>query len=450
MPDPTGPLLAAGTGTLDPAWPGLSWQDDASDTPDYPLSAARMFEATEQVRGLTALLNGDVTDLPVTLGAGGNLGYFDTGVAGVGLTLYSGSSTTPVTVAQPSLKVNRYEEMLYTAGFINGAVVERNSCITAIVQNTVNSEVQATALTGYATSRSTKTHPTHDPDSCGVNGVGRISAGGVGYAMGAFFEGARESDTGNITALQLQTRNLGSAVSHGTAGINACVGIWLVAASSQAGTGLMLGHPTGYGQFDVGIGFQSNDGGAVKTAAFWDATQALQSIRVGGAHANGAIAVESGSGGVVIGSTAPQFAAQLEVLAPNNTSGNPLVVFGEQLGSDSQVVQFRNQSGVLRIGPAASGGFGVTGAAAGDGIVQQFTTGTSLHIAGTSAKVLTVTAAGTFGAYGVTPVAKPGNLTLSNYTVGSRTLDLSSYTLADVANFVAQMYKNNQSLGWVT
>lgn len=449
------PLLAKGTGTFDPNYPGHDWQDL---NPQTPTSAERLWEIDEQLRSITAVVEAGVAvALPLELGTGDNLGYFDSSgpVAGIDMTVLAGTSTAPVTAAQPSIKISRFEDMRLAAGFSNGAVVERNSLITAIVQNVATSEVQATALTGYATSRSTKAHPTYDPDSCGVNGVGRVSAGGVGTGMGAFFEGARESNTGKITALQLQTRNLGSAVSHGTAGINDCVGIWLVAANNgagtgQAGTGLMFGHPLGYAQFDVGIGFQSNDGGAIKTAAFWDATQALQSIRIGGAHANGAIVVESAAGSVIVGATAPQFAARLEVLSPNSTSGNPLAVFGELIGSDSQVVQFRNQSGVLRVGAAASGGFGVTGAAAGDGIVQQFTAGTSLHIAGTTAKVLTITADGKLGAFATTPVLQQGATTdlrqgLINYgffaSGGASPLNLNggaltagSLTLADGGN----------------
>ncbi len=123
------------------------------------------------------------------------------------------------------------------------------------------------------------------------------------------------------------------------------------------------------------------------------------------------------------------------------SASGPYLIFGTNNSWDTNL--YRSAANTLKTDDALT----VTGTlTTGDVIVGDAkniavntTTGTKIGTS-TSQKL---------GFYNSTPIVQPGNLTLTNYSAGSRSLDRSSYSMDQLADFVAQMYTNLKNLGLI-
>lgn len=72
----------------------------------------------------------------------------------------------------------------------------------------------------------------------------------------------------------------------------------------------------------------------------------------------------------------------------------------------------------------------------------------ALNVSGTATLAGTVAHTGTmFGAFGVSPVTRPSAFTVTNDST-NRTLDVSTVTLTQLANVVATLLRDQNTLGW--
>lgn len=202
-----------------------------------------------------------------------------------------GTSASPDTIHRSLVKVTRTLENTDNTGSGDGG--ENYASIYGICVGTTASKVQPVGVLGVAKASGTDVSGAQArPDACGLYGFGRITDSGAGVAIGAFLAGQRDNDTGKITALETQVRNLGTAAgTYNSTGFSSLTGNWTtVVGNADAGAAYVIGNPNGL-QFEVGwaVPAQVAGGktGGVKTATFRDDGNAVTSIDIRGSRTYG-------------------------------------------------------------------------------------------------------------------------------------------------------------------
>jgi hypothetical protein len=215
-----------------------------------------------------------------------------------------GTSASPDTSLGALLKVERTVNIATSA--ITGDGGEQMAAIMGIASGVSTNEAQPVGLYGaaksdYASSASSK------GDACGVYGNGRFTGSGVGTAIGGFFIGRRDTDTGRANGIEAHCYN-GTATdgSYNSTGFSNTTGLWMnCGGDADSGVGISISNAFGR-QFKVGIGFtgQVTGGktGGVADTSIRDDSSASTSIQINGSHATAAIAIAQNAGGVKIGS----------------------------------------------------------------------------------------------------------------------------------------------------
>jgi len=337
-------------------------------------------------------------------------------VAGLRMNLLHGTAASPVTAAQPTVKVSRVEKASRAA---IGAITGNNAADGAAglcaghfsAKGVAGSEGQAIGLFGSAINESSY-EGEDGPDAVGLYGIGRTTGGSSSLAScyGLVAYGRRDVATAVANGAEIGCLNYTTtAEAYNPNGSGKARGIWLVAGGeADSGVGITINNPFGF-QFDVGIGFGSTEvkgkKGGVKSASIRDDSSSERSILVKGAHSKAAIAVASGAGPIVVGTEEAANASALLEVNGGAEARDPLAVFkvtGEK-SARSQIIA----NGSANLGAFVSGGANgfVTGSVVGDtGLL--FTAGKNFFL-GAAAKTAVFRASETgLGFYGTAPQAK--------------------------------------------
>jgi hypothetical protein len=358
----------------------------------------------------------------------------------------------------PLLKVSRTMDVRQTditdAGIGAGAAAfEELAAIEGISIGLSTMEAQPVGVVGSAKNSSTVGGGAGN-DALGVQATGRITGSGTGVGIGIASYGRKESTAAKISGAEIGSiNNSGVADTHSGANFDASHGIWLIAGgNADSATGILIGRSTTGMQFDVGIGFISGNGGAVKTASIRDASVSETSLLIKGTHATAALAIGAGSGKALIGEETSNFTASLlEVIQASAT--DPLVVFGS-LGNSAMSAQLiRNSSGQLKAGIASGANSFMPGSTQGDAMLQNPIASKRLLLGGTSANGATVPTIqiktdGTLGFFGATEIAKPTGYSPTNVTT-DRIFDANSTTIDELADVLGTLIADLKLYGLI-
>ncbi len=260
-----------------------------------------------------------------------------------------GTAAVPDTSLNPPVKVVRSVSILRAS--IAGDGGEQLAAITGITSGNAANQVQTVGIYGGAKNVGTSNGGSGGVDACGVYAVGRILTAGIGTGIGAYVQGRADSNAAGAKANGIEVRCSNFTTVAGTltvAGFSNFTGAWINCdGNANSSVGLAFGNPFGF-QWLTGIHFNAQVNGgftgpAINESIRDDSTSAT-SIAINGTHASAAIAVNAGSGPVVVGGTAVVNAgALLEVQGPNADT-NPIVFVGSSANSRLYSIRMRNST----------------------------------------------------------------------------------------------------------
>ncbi len=382
---------------------------------------------------------------------GDQLGYAATGAnltPGLWQDVRVGTAASPVTGSSGKgglIKLSKTED-LRVADFVNGSTNEQSAPLVVHTKNAATSEVQCAGAYIVAETLSTSATGGANKDAMGLAATGRVTGSGTGRGIGGYFVGRRDTNTGTTNGLEVRAWNeTATDQTYNSTGASNGMGLWLSCSGPSGavnrlnGPAIQIGKATD-GAWDVGLAAAKIGGlNPIVTTFIRDDTDATDSILVNGTHTR-ALGVASGAGYVVVGAAARLHAASLfSVQSTSNT--DPIAEFGSNTSAVLHSVRLRNADGMGYWFIAGGANHFLTGTATGDVGFKQTTSGKSLMLGGT-ARVVQVTADDKLGFFATTPVVKSTNaITLTNYTVGARSLDRSSYTMDQLADVVCELVK---------
>ena len=390
----------------------------------------------------------DIRDL-----RGDQLGYAAVGgnlTPGLTAEFRVGTAGAPVTGSAGKggvLKISKTED-LRVADFVNGNTNEQSGAIVAHVKNLSTSEVQANAL--YVTAETTSTSATSgaNRDAMGFAATGRVTGSGTGYGIGGYLVGRRDTDTGKVNALEVRAWNetaTNSSYSASTA--SDMMGIWLSpsgpsgAGGRLTGAAMVIGRVNADAQWDVGIGIpQLSSGSPVLNQTFRDDSNSATSIQINGTHGTAAIQTGATAGPVQVGRTSAVINSGVLFEVYKSGPTTPLAAVQGNAVTDLVVLKVGQSAGSMHIFSAGANDHIVTGSVQGDQGIG-FTATKTFHI-GRFANTAPLKVSDGLGFFGKTPVTRSTNaITLTNYTVGARSLNRSSYTMNELADVVCELVR---------
>lgn len=380
---------------------------------------------------------------PITLGSGDTVPYYVDGTPWLE-DFRQGTAASPIILGSgPTLKINRTESIpAATMPAGNGQNNQGNAGLWVAATGDANNQVQVSALLGTSITASTQTRvgATVDPDACAVQGLASVQGSGVGTAIGAYFQGRRDTNTGKANGIEGRSWNqTATAGVYNASGFSDTIAFW-ASASGTANSAVAFSTGGFASQaFVVGLGFTA---GSVLTTTIRDDTSSTNSIVINGTHTVG-MALAAGAGPVLIGGTSALFASNLlEVQAPQSTA-DPLALFGSGSGTNPYSIRLLNGVGSLALFVSGGAGQFLTSSAAGDVGVRSITANKRLLLGGTNI-VLSVTNANTLGFFNTAEIAQYATTgTATGFTAGAGTTvthlstftgntGASAYTIADV------------------
>lgn len=337
-------------------------------------------------------------------------------VAGLRMNLLHGTSASPVTAAQPTVKVSRTEKASRAAiGEITGSTASDGAaglCAGHFSSRGVaGSEGQAVGLFGSATNESS--YEAEDgPDAAGGYFLGRITGGTstLASSYGIVAYGRRDVASANYNGAEIGAINYTSTAESYSPGGSKGRGIWLVAGGeSDSAVGIAINNPFGR-QFDVGIGFGNGEMGGkvggVKSASFRDDSTAERSIRIRGTHTKGALTVAAGAGQVIIGAEEPAFEKSLLEINGGGENRDPLYAFRATGSNSNRGYLMTNTAGNLAAFIAGGNNSFVNGSVAGDtGFLHA--AGKSFFLGATGKTAVLRASEGKLAFFGTAPVSRP-------------------------------------------
>lgn len=375
-------------------------------------------------------------------------------VSGHKLDLRDGSADDPMTLIQPTVKVSRVEDLKKAdIAAITGSMASDGAAGVAAIHGSsagaASTEVQTVGIFAGATNESNAEGENIDPDAAGIYGFGRILAGTAprASAYGGVFGARRDVATAVISGIEVEALNftetpeayqVGGSYPGGKAR-----GIWMIAGgTADSSVGLIMDNPFGQ-QFDVGVAFGGSKGGgktgAIKSAAIRDDSHGKKSIFILGEHEEGALVVEKGAGGVLIGSSVSGFlkteGTLLDVVA--FAKANPLAVFrtGEE-GLDA-IVQVSDLTGNLRLFTTSTKDRFINGTAVHDsGLAYE---ASHAFLVGASGKKASLALGSEkLGFFGATPVAQSTGWSVTNVS-SDKSFDADATTVNEVADVLGTL-----------
>jgi hypothetical protein len=227
---------------------------------------------------------------------GEEVGFLAPAAKGYRYNVSLGTAAAPITGISPVFRISKTEEILESA-LVNGSVNEQNAAIVSMVKGTANTQVQACGGVFYAETLSTQS--AHNDDACAVWAMGRVAGSGTGYAIAAYFDGRRDTATGNVSAVEIRVTN--ETTTDGTYSTTAAsdlVGLWLTSNSTgsyDAAAGIQLG-ALNSSQWKVGLGFTA---GSIVTYGVRDDSSAVVSYCDAGSHTYGIQLIGTYSGAAI-------------------------------------------------------------------------------------------------------------------------------------------------------
>jgi hypothetical protein len=214
---------------------------------------------------------------------GEEVGFLAPAAKGYRYNVSLGTAAAPITGISPVFRISKTEEILESA-LVNGSVNEQNAAIVSMVKGTAATQVQACGGVFYAETLSTQS--AHNDDACAVWAMGRVAGSGTGYAIAGYFDGRRDTATGNVSAVEIRVTNETTVRTGRTARPRrpTLVGLWLTSNSTgsyDAAAGIQLGALNG-SQWKVGLGFTA--GQHRRPTESRDDSSALVSYRDAGSH----------------------------------------------------------------------------------------------------------------------------------------------------------------------
>lgn len=362
-----------------------------------------------------ARLNGTAAVPTLVAGTGDNQTFYGTGQAAVKGQVKHGTAGSPVVDPGSTFKVSRTEQLtraeIEGLGGVGADGVDSCSALVGINVGTALTEVQAVGVFGGA--KSTSTSVVTGNDACGLYGAGQISgAGATGVALGAFVAGRRLVDTAKVTGLEVAAGNFtATAATHNTAGYGTVHGMWITAVGdAQAGTGIQFGKPAGRQQWDVGIGFTSQN--PVATSTFRDDGTATTSLQIEGTHTY-AMTTAASAGAVLIGHSTKVFPSSLFEVKKNGSS-DPIACFSALDAADTVSVTLRQGAADVKQFIAGASDVVVVGSVQGDSGTA-FTPGQTFHI-GRFAQVSSLRVSDNVGLFGASYGGGSGVVFVANAT----------------------------------
>jgi hypothetical protein len=341
------------------------------------------------------------------------------------LDVRGGTAASPDTTAQPLIKFSRTVSL--TAGQVIGAGEDYASTLFSGTSVPVGAQIQGVGVLGYAETYSTVVGADALAGAFEARAKGAATAHAIALFASARIDSSAALSSG-ATGIEISVDNeTGVNDSLLAAGATITKGEWIHATgNARIGVGTQYGNPFGI-QMDVGINFNSQNGGPTVTADIQSDSTAATSLLINGSHATAAIAVKAGAGMTILGGTSAAFGlstAGLEVQGANSFVDG-LIFIGSTVNAKTYTYRVRNSVGQAHFGIVGVAGDLLTGTAAGDAVIGTTTASKMLHIGG-STKVVTVTTANTLGFFGVTPVAKQA----TPITLGDVIALLQTYGLA--------------------
>lgn len=214
-------------------------------------------------------------------------GYSDPLPEGMVLDVRHGSSTTPITIANPTLQVNRFENYAAFVGD-NNVDNEVNAAIIGKVNCADGSKQQLCAVLGFARGAPSQT------DVVGLSGTGALfsqDGSSTGIGTGLFVEGRGDGPNARGVGAEIRVSNYGGSggspngkiADFNPIGANAFACLWLTA---FGGAGYRnSAYVSCEGKAQVGIGFtddsvENADGSGTGCSVLYDNSKAERTIYV--------------------------------------------------------------------------------------------------------------------------------------------------------------------------
>jgi hypothetical protein len=218
-----------------------------------------------------------------------------------GLDVRRGTFASPLTAAQPNVKISRVEQISAVTQ-PNPSDGDLNAALVVLSQGTGSDTPQVTAIKAAAYGGSTNA----GNDICAVSAIGQLlNSGGTGYAMGAYLEGRRDYATGKAYGAEITVNNqTATPGAYSTTAASDTMGIWLISRGLSGvdnAVGMAVAAFSG-SQWVNGIGFIA---GSILTNSIRDDSSAATTLLINGTHATAAIGIADGSGFVGIGTQSP-------------------------------------------------------------------------------------------------------------------------------------------------
>lgn len=237
--------------------------------------------------------------------------YTGTGatVAAQVLDVNHGSDAVPVTVAGPTVRIARVENLpVASIGGAGGTqfVNEANAALVVTASGhgsgAAGTEMQTNAIFCYAV-----TDGVGSWDAVGVQAVGRAQGSSTHLGTGAYLEGRKDSPTTKVVGVEIRATNADAANTAGdstysSSGASNLTGLWITCdakagANPTLGAALQIGR-IGSAQWGVGIGIVSS---AVLTTSIRDDSNSATSIQINGTHGTASLSIANSAGPILIG-----------------------------------------------------------------------------------------------------------------------------------------------------
>ncbi len=235
-------------------------------------------------------------NVKVRWGSGENVGFYL--AAGVNTPhlqdIRHGTAAAPITAVGPTFKVSRTDATLKASTEAVGGVgtdgAEQVAAIMGISTGTAACEVQTVGLYGAAKNKSTASGG--GDDACGVYGIGRVTDSGTGVAIGGFFAGRRENDTGKMTGVEVHNANYGTVnADYSSSGFGGGAAVWAnCSGNADSASAFTVSNAFGR-QFENGLSFTaqvtSGKTGGVRVTSIRDDSSSVTTLDIRGSHTHG-------------------------------------------------------------------------------------------------------------------------------------------------------------------
>jgi hypothetical protein len=250
-------------------------------------------------------------------------------------TLSQGTDAAPYQTEQPTVLINRTQR--HNTPTHNQAEFDWHCALGVNNRTSANASFDddETMCTGVGASAHQYSNSTLRADAAALVGLGAIHGSTPGSAFGAYLEARTTIASGKIVAIETQTRAAETSPADRTFSPTSLIANTMHHIQMQSyvtndatklgGTGLLFyrSNSSVYAQFDVGIGFMSQNS-PIRNVSIYDASAAARSLYITNLKSTAAIEVTAGAGQINFGSIAGWLTKT--VIRPDATTDSALVL----------------------------------------------------------------------------------------------------------------------------